>query len=55
MAVATYCYFEKVRRTMRTAIASYLLQLKFDTETNSNIHNSIVIFVFSVFDKKYPF
>ena len=26
MAVATYCYYEKMRRTMRTAIASYLLQ-----------------------------
>ena len=24
MAVATYCYYEKVRRTMRTAIVSYL-------------------------------
>ena len=23
--VATYCYYEKVRRTMRTAIALYLL------------------------------
>ena len=25
MAVATYCYYEKVRRMMRTAIVSYLL------------------------------
>ena len=25
MAVATYCYYEKVRKMMRTAIASYLL------------------------------
>ena len=25
MAVATYCYYEKVLRTMRTAIVSYLL------------------------------
>ena len=25
VAVATYCYYEKVRRTMRTAIVSYLL------------------------------
>ena len=25
MAVATYCYYEKVRRKMRTAILSYLL------------------------------
>ena len=29
MAVVTYCYYGKVRRTMRTAIASYLLSLKF--------------------------
>ena len=26
MAVATYCYYKKVRRTMRTAIVSYLLK-----------------------------
>ena len=26
MAEATYCYYEKVRRTMRTAIVSYLLK-----------------------------
>ena len=26
MAVASYCYYEKVRRTMRTAIVSYLLK-----------------------------
>ena len=26
MAVATYCYYEKVRRAMRTAIVSYLLK-----------------------------
>ena len=25
IAVATYCYCEKMRRTMRTAIVSYLL------------------------------
>ena len=25
MAVATYCYYKKVRRTMRTAIVSHLL------------------------------
>ena len=28
IAVATYCYYEKVCRTMRTAIASYLLKRK---------------------------
>ena len=26
MAVASYCYYQKVRRTMRTAIVSYLLK-----------------------------
>ena len=26
VAVATYCYYKKVRRTMRTAIVSYLLK-----------------------------
>ena len=26
MAVATYCYYEKVRRTRRTATVSYLLK-----------------------------
>ena len=26
MAVATYCYYDKVRRTIRTAIVSYLLK-----------------------------
>ena len=28
IAVATYCYYEKVCRTMRTAIVSYLLKRK---------------------------
>ena len=27
MAVATSCYYEKVRRTMRTAVISYLLKM----------------------------
>ena len=26
MALASYCYYEKVHRTMRTAIVSYLLK-----------------------------
>ena len=26
MAVATYCYYEKLRSTMRTAIVSYLIK-----------------------------
>ena len=29
MAVATYCYYEKVRRTMRIAILLYLLKWLF--------------------------
>ena len=29
MSMATYCYYEKVRRTMRTAIVSYLLKTSF--------------------------
>ena len=28
MVVATYCYYEKVRWTMRIAIVSYLLNIK---------------------------
>ena len=32
MAVATYCYYEKVRRTMRTGIVSYLLKQKETTQ-----------------------
>ena len=27
MAMATYCYYEKVHRTMRTAIVSYLFKV----------------------------
>ena len=27
MALATYCYYEKVRRTMRTAIVSYFIKV----------------------------
>ena len=29
--------------------------MKIDTYTNSNMQNSIVIFTFFVFDRKYPF
>ena len=31
MSVASYCYYEKVRRTMCTVTVSYLLKLKFGT------------------------
>ena len=34
---------------------NYQFKLKFGTYTNSNMHNSVVIFTFSVFDWKYPF
>ena len=34
MAVATYFYYEKVRRTMRTAIVSYLLKIPVSTKLN---------------------
>ena len=34
---------------------NYQFKLKFSTGTNSNMHNSMVIFIFSVFDRKYPF
>ena len=30
-------------------------RMKFGTQTNSNIHNSMVMFIFSVFDQKYHF
>ena len=30
MAVATYCFYKKIRRTMRTAIVSYLLKNKYN-------------------------
>ena len=35
MAVATYCYYEKVRRTMRTAVVSYLLKQKYPRSTQN--------------------
>ena len=34
---------------------NYQFKLKFFTKTSSNMHNSIVIFTFSVFDWKYLF
>ena len=34
---------------------NYQFKQKFGTYTNSNMHNSVVIFTFSVFDWKYPF
>ena len=35
-AMATYCYYEKVRRTMRTVIVSYLLKTIFTSGSNLN-------------------
>ena len=34
---------------------NYQFKLKFGTYTNSNMQNSMVMFTFSVFDRKYPF
>ena len=34
---------------------NYQFKLKFGTYTNSNMQNSMVIFTFSVFDRKYSF
>ena len=34
---------------------NYQFKLKFGTDTNSNMQNSMVMFTFSVFDQKYPF
>ena len=35
MVVATYCYYEKMRKTMRTAILLYLLNLKKNLESSN--------------------
>ena len=34
---------------------NYQFKLKFGTYTNSNMQNSMVMFIFFVFDRKYPF
>ena len=34
---------------------NYESKLKFGTQTNSHMQNSIMMFTFSVFDQKYPF
>ena len=31
------------------------MYLKFVAETNSNMQNSVLMFTFSIFDRKYPF
>ena len=47
MAVASYCYYEKVRRTMRTAIVSYLLKCfySFSAAELNNIESEDEVFV----------
>ena len=47
MAVASYCYYEKVRRTMRTAIVSYLLKYfySFSAAELNNIESEDEVFV----------
>ena len=42
MAVATYFYYEKVRRTMRTAIISYLLKQKTLNKSQFSVHQYYV-------------
>ena len=36
-------------------LQNWIFKLKFGTMTNSNLKNSIVMFTFSVFDRKHPF
>ena len=47
MAVASCCYYEKVRRTMRTAIVSYLLKCfySFSAAELNNIESEDEVFV----------
>ena len=46
MAVASYCYYEKVRRTMRIAIVSYLLKYfySFSAAELNNIESEDEVF-----------
>ena len=46
MAVASYCYYEKVRRTMRIAIVSYLLKYfySFSAAELNNIESKDEVF-----------
>ena len=46
MAVASYCYYEKVRRTMRTAIVSQLLKFfySFSTAELNNVESEEEVF-----------
>ena len=46
VAVASYCYYEKVRRTMRTAIVSYLLKYfySFSAAELNNIESEDEVF-----------
>ena len=57
MDVASYYYYEKVRRTMRTAIVSYLLRYfySFSTADLNNIESEDEVFAqeFSYEESKY--
>ena len=46
MAEASYCYYEKVRRTMRTTIVSYLLKYfySFSVAELNNIESEDEVF-----------
>ena len=47
MAVVSYCYYEKLRRTMRTTIMSYLLEYfySFSAAELNNIESEDEVFV----------
>ena len=42
MAVATYCYYKKVHRTMRTAIVSYLLKFAYGNYISITANGNIL-------------
>ena len=48
MAVSTYCYCEKVRRTMRAAIVSYLVKFTLTTNIYFSLDISLLMFSFKV-------
>ena len=54
MAMASYCYYEKVHRTMRTAIVSYLLKYlySFSAAEMNNIERRTIKFLLRNFHTK---
>ena len=55
MAVVSYCYYEKLRRTMRTTIMSYLLEYfySFSAAELNNIESEGEIQKFSCEESNY--